>query len=97
MPSQGLLMTRNEKLLALTQLFRDAGAAHHRAFLATNGDDPQWPQWYAAWLAVRMEALLGRAFDVPQLAQQLEALEKQRQSSKPAPDWPFFYAESFVD
>ena len=27
--------------------FREAGTAQHRAFAATNGDDPAWPAWYA--------------------------------------------------
>jgi len=37
----------NGKRQQLMQLFRHAGSAHHQAFLATNGDDPDWPAFYA--------------------------------------------------
>lgn len=92
----GFLMTPHETMLALAQMFREAGHAHHRAFLAANGDDPDWPTWYAQYLAPRMEALLGRAFDVPQLARQLDDLENRRKQIHPLPDWPLFYAEDFL-
>ena len=32
----------------LAALFRETGAAHHQAFAAKGGDDPDWPAWYAA-------------------------------------------------
>jgi putative heme degradation protein len=79
----------------LIQLFRDAGAAHHRAFLATNGDDPAWPAWYAEWLAPRLQALLGMPFAPARLETQLKALEDRRQARGLA-DWPSFYADSFL-
>ena len=34
----------------LVDLFREAGQAHHTAFTATDGDDPDWPIWYADYL-----------------------------------------------
>ncbi len=89
-------MTRQETKLALAQLFREAGSEHHREFIAVNGHDPEWQQWYAAWLAPRMEVLLGRSLDVPLLAQQLRAAEDQRLSLHPLPDWPLFYANYFL-
>jgi hypothetical protein len=42
--------SRQEELAAL---FREVGAAHHRAFATTNGDDPDWPTWYAEHLVPR--------------------------------------------
>lgn len=95
-PDCCLLVNEQEKMLALAQLFRDAGHAHHRAFLATNGDDPEWPRWYAEQLAPRMEVLLGRRFWVPELAECLRELEERRKAMQPTPDWPMFYAEFFV-
>jgi hypothetical protein len=79
----------------LAQLFRDAGSAHHRAFLATNGEDPEWPRWYAEWLAPRMHALLGRQLGIAELARQLESVEEQRKSRRIS-DWPTYYANWFV-
>ena len=34
----------------IAELFRAAGQAHERAFAATNGEDPEWPVWYARHL-----------------------------------------------
>lgn len=79
----------------LIQLFRDAGTAHHQAFLATNGHDPAWPAWYAAWLAPRLEALLGASVAPPRLEAQLKALEDRRMARGLA-DWPAFYADFFL-
>jgi hypothetical protein len=35
---------------SLSQLLREAAAAHHDAFASVNGDDPEWPTWYATYL-----------------------------------------------
>src|SRR5687767_10590903 len=45
--SEGLMPPR----ITLAEIFRAAGKAHHRAFAATKGDDPRWPEWYARDLA----------------------------------------------
>lgn len=95
-PDFGLLLTRQETFFALVQLFMEADRAHQRAFLAANGHDPEWPRRYAEHLAPRMEALLGRSFDVQQLARQLRDLEEQRKVLGPAPEWPAFYAGFFL-
>ncbi len=29
----------------LVELFRETGRAHHSAFMATDGVDPEWPIW----------------------------------------------------
>lgn len=89
------MSTGNGKRQQLIQLFRDAGSAHHQAFLSTNGNDPEWPAWYAAWLAPRMQSLLGSPFAPPRLEQQLKALEDRRQARGVA-DWPSFYADFFL-
>jgi len=46
-PGLGLLLTGQETALALAQMFRDAWRAHNRAFLASNGEDAEWPVWHA--------------------------------------------------
>jgi len=37
----------------IAQLLRETGTAHHRAFAPTNGDDPDGPEYCAAWLLER--------------------------------------------
>jgi hypothetical protein len=38
----------NEKLIdELANLLNETAEARHKAFAATEGDDPDWPIWYA--------------------------------------------------
>jgi hypothetical protein len=38
----------NEKLIGdLANLLNETAEAHHKAFAATEGEDPDWPIWYA--------------------------------------------------
>jgi hypothetical protein len=46
----------------LEELFREAGAAHHQAYIETDGADPEWPLWYADYLRERPGALLDVSF-----------------------------------
>lgn len=39
---------------ALAELLEEAGRAHHEAFIASNGADPEWPMWYAEYLQPRI-------------------------------------------
>lgn len=80
----------------LALLFRETGHAHHRAFLATNGDDPDWPQWYAEYLVARLETLLGERYPADALARLLVQAEDARQARNPMPEWPEFYADFFL-
>jgi hypothetical protein len=34
----------------LEELFRETGEAHHRAYIETDGADPEWPLRYADYL-----------------------------------------------
>src|SRR5437763_14432782 len=56
----------------LAALFREAGAAHEKAFAATRGQDPEWPSWYARYLAPRLDQALGGRVDQAALAADLE-------------------------
>lgn len=80
----------------LAELLREAGRAHHQAFAATNGADPQWPTWYAEFLAPRLRDLLGRSVPVAELARCLEQWHHAHASSMSAEDWAEFYARSLV-
>ena len=82
---------------ALTQLFEEAGKAHHQAFLATNGADPAWPAWYAAFVTDRLNDLLRTSFSQAQVADLLVALNHRYDVEDPIPGWPEFYAQVLVD
>lgn len=80
----------------LAALFREAGVSHHRAFAATNGADPEWPTWYAEFLAPRLAALVGRSFSVPEMADLLRRWDREHAASPARESWPEFYAQSLL-
>jgi hypothetical protein len=81
---------------ALAELFGAAGSAHHHAFAATNGDDPDWPVWYADYLAPRLSALLGRPLQSRMLAADLRTVDAEHRAQAPKADWTEFYADWFL-
>jgi len=80
----------------LAQLFREAGTAHHHSFVATNGDDPAWPAWYAAYLAPPLANLAGVPLSVDHLAADLVIVDRLHRESGPALPWPEYYVEWFL-
>ncbi|MEO0337847.1 MAG: hypothetical protein AAF242_01405 [Bacteroidota bacterium] len=48
------------KVEALTDLLLEAGHQHHQAFIEVDGDDPEWPIWYAEYLVDKLPAVLGK-------------------------------------
>ena len=81
---------------AVSDLLRAAGNAHHRAFLDTDGDDPDWPTWYASFLARPLGLLLGQPIERDTLARELAVLDVTHRATVNAPDWPRFYADWFL-
>ena len=80
----------------LAQLFRDAGAAHHRAFAATAGEDAEWPAWYAAYLAPRFGGLVGGVRSVDRLAADLVIVDREYRDAGSTLAWPEYYVEWFL-
>jgi hypothetical protein len=49
----------NEKLIdELANLLNETAEAHHKAFAATEGEDPDWPLWYADYLLEKLRRML---------------------------------------
>lgn len=82
--------------LAVAHLFRSTAQAHHRAFAATNGDDPDWPAWYARELAAPLSVLLGVTLEPADLATALRQLDQDMQRELPGSDWTLYYADWFL-
>ncbi len=79
-----------------TELLSQVGPAHHQAFAATDGDDPDWPTWYAAWL---LERLRGHSpvIEEPELVRLLEEAAQAHKASDGSEDWPAFYARFLAE
>jgi hypothetical protein len=73
-------------------LLRQVGPAHHEAFAATDGEDPDWPRWYAEWLIERLDSEAGSVPDEAGLAALLEEAADAHAASGGIGDWPSFYA-----
>lgn len=80
----------------LVQLFQQAGAAHHAAFADVDGDDPDWPDWYATFLQPELDALLEPSFSIPQLAETLARLAESHQSEASGQPWPEYYSAQIL-
>ncbi|MBW2222755.1 MAG: hypothetical protein JRF54_00795 [Deltaproteobacteria bacterium] len=51
-------MSNEIQIKQLAELFKKTGQAHHQAFIETDGEDPDWPIWYAGYLEDRLTPFL---------------------------------------
>ncbi len=86
-----------DKTAALAQLFRHAAMAHHEAYSATDGDDPDWPLWYADYLYDKLPDHLGKSLGKDELAAKLIGLDQAVKSGGGGGDWAVYYAQSFLN
>ncbi len=77
-------------------LLREAGQAHHEAFLDADGADPEWPIWYAEYLHPRLAPVMGAPVSRSRLVQVLLTLEDARARLAPGAEWPRYYAEGMA-
>lgn len=85
-----------DSIAALADLFRQVGKAHHQAYIATNGDDPDWSIWYADFLIDKLPAHLGVKLTKSDIIYALMRLDKELKSEAPGADWSKFYARSLL-
>lgn len=76
----------------LAQLLIEAGAAHHKAYIGSDGFDPEWAAWYAPFLQARIGDGLGRAVTRSELTYLLISAERQQADQGDTSPWPEFYA-----
>ena len=81
----------------LVDLFREAGRAHHEAFAATDGDDPDWPIWYADYLQEPFAERVGMNFHKSQLIYCLMNANFEHQARSPESDWTEYYADQLLE
>ena len=89
-------MSDQALLASLTELFRQAGPAHHQANVETDGIDPEWPLWYADYLWEPLGRLLQRNFNKSELVYLLVLVDKEHRVKAPGADWPTYYARFFA-
>jgi hypothetical protein len=80
----------------ISALLHEAGETHHVVYRITDGEDADWPSFYADWLIDHSELpeLLGGAPVRSHLVAELVALEKDVGADA---GWEDGYAERLVD
>ena len=90
-------MNQGELERQLTQLFQEAGKAHHEAFAASDGADPDWPIWYADYLVEPLRSRLTAHLTRSRIVYCLIAAEEERQGRAPGSPWEEYYGRHFVE
>ncbi|MBI2487371.1 MAG: hypothetical protein HYW01_10535 [Deltaproteobacteria bacterium] len=90
-------MTDIEISEQLEDLFQKTGNAHHKTFIKTDGEDPEWPLWYADYLLEKLGKLLNAKFTKSELVYLLVMVEKERAMMAPGSNWPTYYANFFIE
>ena len=81
----------NERLAdELINLLDETAEAHQNAFAATEGEDPDWPIWYADYLLEKMRQMLKAKFTKSELIYLLVSADKESGSVAPGAYWPRF-------
>lgn len=80
----------------LAVLFRAAGKAHHEAYAAVDGADPDWPLWYTEFLLPKLRPLLNQTLTRSELVYRLVDVSKRQAADAPDHDWASYYAEYFA-
>jgi hypothetical protein len=87
----------SEKLIdELASLLNETAEAHHKAFAATEGEDPDWPIWYADYLLEKMQQMLNAKFTKSEFIYLLVLAEKESGVIAPGAYWPRFYAKYII-
>ncbi len=81
----------------IAALMVETGKAHHEAFAATDGADPDWPIWYAGYLHERLAKVLQTAFTKSELVYCLMNADFERDALAPDSNWHEFYAGHFIE
>jgi glutaredoxin len=81
----------------IAALMVETGKAHHHAFAATDGADPDWPIWYAEYLQAPLGKLLQTPFTKSQLVYCVMYADFERTARASDSNWPEFYADHFIE
>lgn len=81
----------------ISKLLRDTAHAHHRAFEATGGDDPDWPIWYTDYSKDRFAEQFDLKFTRSRLIYCLMNAGFEHEARAPDSEWSEFYASEILE
>jgi hypothetical protein len=76
----------------LAELLQQTGDAHHGAYQATDGTDPEWASWYAGHLQALVGERLARPATRSEVAFWLVKSQQLQEATESMEPWPHFYA-----
>lgn len=76
----------------LSEMLVDAGRHHHTAFIDSDGVDPEWPQFYAAYIQTQLWDGLGVVPTKSELIFILLGAEEAIRKGAETGAWPDVYA-----
>ena len=81
----------------LADLLKRTGDAHHSAYKATDGTDPEWANWYSGHLQTLLGDRLGRPITRSEIVYLLCKAEMQQAADGSDEAWPLYYAILILD
>ena len=81
----------------LVVLLMETAHAHHEAYIETDGADPEWAMWYAAYLQPRLEGFFEDVPTQSRLIQLLVMADDSHASEAPHVDWADYYADVLLE
>jgi predicted ATPase len=76
----------------LAALLQQTGDAHHSAYSATGGTDPEWASWYSGHLQTLLGDKLGRPITRSEIVFLLCKAQLQQAADGSDEAWPSYYA-----
>ncbi len=80
----------------IADLLTETAQAHHKAFESSDGEDPEWPIWYADFLRDRLANEFGFEYTRSRLIYCLIRADIEHQARAPDTDWAEFYASEMA-
>ena len=81
----------------LAALLKRTGKAHHAAYQATDGTDPEWAIWYSAYVQTLLGDGLGRSITRSEIVYLLCRAQKQQAAAGSDELWTTYYANLMLD
>jgi NAD(P)H-hydrate epimerase len=81
----------------LAALIQQTAERHHTAFIESDGADPEWPLWYAAYIQAHVWDRSGRLPSRSELVHLLVSAERAHAASGSDEPWPTTYARFILE
>lgn len=82
----------DDRRQAMVALLRETARLHHLAYQATDGDDPDWPLWYAGRMQAALAGIMAAPVTRSELVFLLVSAERAHRAAPERP-WPEFYTD----